>query len=73
MQPVGGTPAALSWVAETVLGAFGAPAVEATALQLCGRGFLSLREVVAALDELEPVELDGRLPHERRGSCIRSP
>jgi hypothetical protein len=31
MQPVGGPPAALSWIAETVLGALGA---EAAALQL---------------------------------------
>jgi hypothetical protein len=53
MQPVGGAPAPLSWLAETVLGALGALGVEATALQLCGRCFLSLRDVVAALDELE--------------------
>jgi hypothetical protein len=53
MQPVGGTPARLSWIAETVLGGLGALGVEATALQPSGRCFLSGRDVVAALDELE--------------------
>jgi hypothetical protein len=39
MQLVGGTPAPLSWIAETVLGARGALRVEAAALRLSGRCF----------------------------------
>jgi hypothetical protein len=72
MRLKGGSPARLSWIAETVLGTLRALPAEATALQLSGRCFLPLRDVVDALDELaqrglvEPVGRRWRLSDAKR-------